>query len=424
VRNVKQEKILIFAGTTEGRRLYKLLTDNGITAAVSVATPYGRDALVDAGLVFVGRLHAEQMETLIRQHSFTLIVDATHPYATEVTANIRLACQRTGVPFIRLLREGIDCQDVITFADVPAAVDYLRQCPGNILSTIGSKELHHFTQLENYPTRVFARILPLPEAISHCYELGFKGSNLICMQGPFSYELNLALLKQYNCRFLVTKDSGVTGGFAEKLQAARAAGAKVILIARPYDVGLSMAEVIKIIEDRCRVKLDCHSPGADNNSEQQLSDKHKYFPLFVNIQGKEVLVVGGGTIATRRVKSLVHFACRVKVVAPTITDELRSLVADGAIEYESRTYTTVDLVAADLVVAATDRREINQQIGREAKERGLLVSVADCREECNFYFPAIIANNDVVIGVSSGGKSPTATAKWAARVRGVIQDEN
>lgn len=440
---MNRERILIFAGTTEGRKLFDLLVKNGVAADISVATEYGRD-LINGGdrHIYAARLTPEQMAELLQQQAYTLVIDATHPYATEVTANIQSACKNVNVPVVRLLRAAGSNQDVIACPTIAAAVKYLEGHEGNVLSTIGSKELRHFTRLEHFAARMFARILPLPEAVTTCYELGFKGSNLICMQGPFGYELNLAMLKQYNCQYLLTKDSGKVGGFEEKVKAAQAANAKVILIERPQEEhGLSFAEVIKVVEKKCQIKINTDSNNTRtttyiNNGNDKIDKnnctstkllagaQHSCFPLFINIKNKHVLVAGGGVIATRRVKTLCKFDCRVKVVAPQITDELTALATAGSIDYEQRPYTTADLNQVDLVVAATNNREVNRQIGNEARARGLYVSVADRKEECNFYFPAIIDNDDVVIGITSQGKSHKTVSGVSAKIRGILQNED
>jgi precorrin-6x reductase len=117
--------------------------------------------------------------------------------------------------------------------DVDSAVDWLQNQKGNILLTTGSKDLGTFARLEDYRERVYPRILPNLDSLSHALELGYPGKHLICMQGPFSEALNTALLQQIGATVLVTKDTGTVGGFEEKVRAARAAGAKLLVIRRP-----------------------------------------------------------------------------------------------------------------------------------------------------------------------------------------------
>ena len=119
--------------------------------------------------------------------------------------------------------------------------------------TTGSKELKAFTALPDFEKRLYARVLSTPEVATMAASLGFVGKHLICMQGPFSKELNTAMLKQFDAAYLVTKDSGKVGGFEEKLLSAREAGAKVILIGRPKEPGTegkSFLEVKHLLMER------------------------------------------------------------------------------------------------------------------------------------------------------------------------------
>ena len=123
--------------------------------------------------------------------------------------------------YIRLLREqSTDTADCIFVEDTAGAVEYLKQTEGNVLLTTGSKELKAFTALPDFEKRLYARVLSTPEVATMAASLGFVGKHLICMQGPFSKELNTAMLKQFDAAYLVTKDSGKVGGFEEKLLSA------------------------------------------------------------------------------------------------------------------------------------------------------------------------------------------------------------
>ncbi len=240
-------RLLIFGGTTEGRELAEFLARTKTPCHVCVATEYGEE-LLEAGeyiTVHAGRLDTEQMAGLIRRENITLVIDATHPYAVEVSANIRSACEHACCTYRRLLREkGAESQEgLVTVDSVEEAVAFLEHTQGNILAATGSKELHRFCALTNYRERVTARVLSTPEVARSCAELGFKGKNLICMQGPFTEELNYAMLLQVNASWLVTKDSGKTGGIEEKLRAASRAGARVVLVGRPpEEEGLTLDE--------------------------------------------------------------------------------------------------------------------------------------------------------------------------------------
>ena len=234
-------KILLFAGTTEGRNLAEFLEKNQIPTEVCVATQYGETLLEEGKYLHVhaGRLDETEMEQQIQKQQITLVIDATHPYAVIVSQNIRRACSRTGTEYIRLARKETDAswkqemEDVTEVASVAEAAAFLAKKEGRIFAATGSKELSAYQVIPDYQNRVVARVLSTPEAVSECAMLGFSGKNLICMQGPFTEDLNEAMLRQAQASWMVTKESGKAGGFLEKLRAAKKAGAKLVVIKRP-----------------------------------------------------------------------------------------------------------------------------------------------------------------------------------------------
>lgn len=244
-------KLLIFGGTSEGRVLCEALSRQGREGVVCTATPYG-GGMVDGlpGItVRSERLNSEKMEAFIQAGTFDRVVDATHPYAQEVTLNIRAACERAGVQYIRVLREKLaDAAGIRLLPDIRAAVDYLNGTSGRVLLTTGSKELEPFCALHEYHNRLFARVLPDAEVIRHCNRLGFSGAQIIAMQGPFSHDLNLAMLRQLDCRYLVTKNTGSAGGLENKVSAALEAEVEIVMIARPLEEnGQTLAEALELL---------------------------------------------------------------------------------------------------------------------------------------------------------------------------------
>lgn len=244
------DKILLFAGTTEGRNLAEFLEKNQIPTEVCVATQYGETLLEEGKYLHVhaGRLDETEMEQQIQKKQITLVIDATHPYAVIVSQNIRRACSRTGTEYIRLARKETDAswkqemEDVIEVASVAEAAAFLAKKEGRIFAATGSKELSAYQVIPDYQDRVVARVLSTPEAVSECAMLGFSGKNLICMQGPFTEDLNVAMLRQAQASWMVTKESGKAGGFLEKLRAAKKAGAKLVVIKRPGERSEEIAE--------------------------------------------------------------------------------------------------------------------------------------------------------------------------------------
>lgn len=140
------------------------------------------------------------------------------------------------------------------------------------------------------------------------------------------------------------------------------------------------------------------------------------FPLFVDLNGKKAVVIGGGTIALRRVNVLLSFGAQVTIIAPECND-----VPKGAV-FLKRPYQPGDLVGAFLAVAATDCRAVNYQVGQEANAAGIFVSVADRKEESTFFFPAICTGNGLVAGVVSQGEEHKKTAAAARKIRTVLEE--
>lgn len=235
-------RVLLFGGTAEGRELAVWMKSRGMDALTCVASDYGGELLPKDVKRHVGRLDQAGMEALMGQ-GFTHVVDATHPYAQAVTTTIAAAAESCGLPRLRLVRDG-DVSGDWKCADTPAAAaQMLLEIPGNVLLTTGSKELDAFA-LPGLLERCYPRVLPSLNSLSRCLELGFPAKQVICMQGPFTKELNVALMRQYKIAALVTKATGAAGGFWEKVEAARTAGASLLVIGRPvHETGLSLEEV-------------------------------------------------------------------------------------------------------------------------------------------------------------------------------------
>lgn len=251
--------VLLFAGTQEGRELAEKLSAAGVPTTVCTATEYGGVLLPRSGTLTVhtGRLDQEGILALLRSEDFSLVVDATHPYAAEVTRNIHAAAEETRIERLRLLRESGAAEDCTLVPDICGAVRLLNEREGKVLLATGSKELDRFTEVDGYQERLYPRVLPLPKVVERCLSLGFPAAHLICMQGPFGTELNEALMRQFDLSILVTKETGRTGGFPEKLEAARRRNAEVIVIGRPpEEQGFSMRELLPVLEERLGAVLD------------------------------------------------------------------------------------------------------------------------------------------------------------------------
>ena len=253
------KKVLIYAGTTEGRKLAQELAKERIYCDISVATEYGRQIMDEKISPYIGilqgRMTAEQMRRKCENEQYLAIVDATHPFATEVSVNIRESLRGLDIPYFRLGREKIPGeagerqageqqageqqageQNYVArkyFQNTAACVEALKKTEGKIFLTTGSKELSVFCREETIRKRLVVRVLPGMESLRECVRNGLEGRQIIAMQGPFSKEMNLAMIRQYQASVLVTKESGKTGGEDTKLAAAGEAQIPSYIILRP-----------------------------------------------------------------------------------------------------------------------------------------------------------------------------------------------
>jgi precorrin-6x reductase len=243
-------KILIFGGTTEGRELADWCASNGIFADVSVTTDYGARLLGSGEMlnVFTGKLDEAEMTTLITAGSYAAVVDATHPYATEATANIRAACGSAGTRYYRLRRA--ECKLSGTCVNsLDELVEFLNATDKTILSTLGSKEFTVFKRVRDCKKRVWFRVLPSEEIDELCGRYGIDTSHIIVGKPPYSAEANIGHIRQSGAEILVTKECGIKGGYPEKISAAKACGIETITVKRPADSGYSFEELTGILSE-------------------------------------------------------------------------------------------------------------------------------------------------------------------------------
>ena len=154
-----------------------------------------------------------------------------------------------------------------------------------------------------------------------------------------------------------------------------------------------------------------------------MSSREKpYFPIFVDLSGRKVVVAGAGTIAKRRIRVLADFTDHLVVIAPEVNPELRAMEAEGKITILRKTYEREDIRDAALVIAATNSHQINQEIYAACRELGIPVNVCSDREKCDFYFPVIAFAGDVVAGVSSSGRARRKSRDAADRIQKLFEE--
>lgn len=225
-----------------------------VKTQVSVATEYGEKLVSDCPNVSVevNRLNQSQMVQRLMREKYDYVIDTTHPFAERVTAQLKTACQITSTPYLRVLRpQSEDWEQAVYFSSTKAVVDYLQTTIGNVLLTTGSKTLKDFVALADYRERLFVRVLPMLSSLAACEAIGLTGKHIIAMQGPFSALMNEAQLEYCGAKYLVTKDSGETGGLSEKLAAAKKLSVQALVIKRPIEEGYYLEDIKTLLESVC-----------------------------------------------------------------------------------------------------------------------------------------------------------------------------
>lgn len=244
-------KVLVFGGTTEGREIADALADLGFEVTVSVATELGREELKDIAdiEVVVGRKNADEIAAMLWTGDYKYCVDATHPYATEVTENIKAACKKLQISYDRLKREEEPVEIPANAVYVNSAREACVYLLGHmaqadtVFITTGAKEAREFADI--LPECRYIRVLPTDESQRLCADAGFLAEHILTGHGPFSKEENVKALEETGATYLVTKDGGKTGGFPEKMQAAEACDVVPMIIRRPKEEGKTMEQLMR-----------------------------------------------------------------------------------------------------------------------------------------------------------------------------------
>ncbi|MDA8233264.1 MAG: precorrin-6A reductase [Clostridia bacterium] len=246
--------ILVLGGTADSRMVVRELKKAGYPVMVSVVSHYG-GALASGESpdeVLIQALDAGKLTELLRGLKIRAVVDATHPYARNISAMALRICQELGVKYLRFSRPGASLPEhpLITIATgYPEAAEAAARTGEVVFLTTGSKTLEVFTEVAGRLERkIIARVLPDPQVIEKCLKLGLQPGQIIAMQGPFSKELNKAMFQQTGARVVVTKESGHVGGVDAKVEAALELAIPVVVIARPEEENQGLYKTVtKII---------------------------------------------------------------------------------------------------------------------------------------------------------------------------------
>ena len=231
--------ILVLGGTSDSLKICDRLNQIGISDFVlSVATEFGKDlALEHAKNIINGKMDKKEMVEYIRDKGIRQVIDATHPYAIEVSRNAIEACDQTDIKYIRFERKSLLYEIkyhheyvVYTIEDSSDMVMKNKNLE-NVLIATGGKKLATYVKLLK-GKKLVARVLPTSEVIRSCEAMGLNADNIIALKGPFSKDINVALLKHSKIEVVITTESGFAGGFIDKIEACEELGIPVIIIRR------------------------------------------------------------------------------------------------------------------------------------------------------------------------------------------------
>lgn len=251
-------RLLVLAGTEDGRELADALNQRGHEVLVSTLTAYGADLAQEQGLpARSGAMDAESLTELLKANSFAAVVDATHPYAVRVKEMAKTVCTELKLPYLRWERSELDIEDhtLIHWAeDIPAAAHIAAKLGQRILLTTGSNGLPEWVSLSSLKDKMlYVRVLPTSMVLARCESLGFKPNQIIAAQGPFSQEWDEAMFKQLMIEVVVAKESGKVGGTLEKVKACLSLNIPLVILKRPVTEkdlnSCNMNQFIKHLEE-------------------------------------------------------------------------------------------------------------------------------------------------------------------------------
>jgi precorrin-6A/cobalt-precorrin-6A reductase len=215
----------LILGTIEGRTITKTLNNYTDDLLLSVVSSYGGSLLKDFKYKILNTkpLKENELKKLLIDSNVNLIVDVSHPYAVNITKTSIKVSKELNIPYIRYERKSIldkykNFPNIIEVNDYESLGNVLNKIEGNILNTTGSRNLSKILDL-NLKNRIIHRVLPTIKVISECENLNLRVDDIIAMKGPFSKDLNLSLIKEFNIKAILLKDSGIEGGSLEKLDA-------------------------------------------------------------------------------------------------------------------------------------------------------------------------------------------------------------
>ena len=226
-------------GTGEGRAILSHVNKYTDEIVVSTATEYGYEIYKEfkAKHFNYRPLNEDEFKDLITKFGIDTFVDASHPYAYEVSKTLIKVCNDLNIEYIRYERKSYfndlkDNENIIFIDKYEYLEELFKNIDGNILNTTGSNNALKIEGLKSEKNRIIHRILPSPKVISRLLDNGISMENIIAIKGPFGFEINNGIIKEYKIKALITKDSGEEGGMKEKIDSALINNVKIIVIKR------------------------------------------------------------------------------------------------------------------------------------------------------------------------------------------------
>ena len=248
--------IFLIAGTADGRKLAEFLSNRGYEITASVVSEYGRKILEQYENIKINdkKLNADELTDIFK--NFKIIIDASHPYAENISANAIKASELAKIPYIRYERPEIEIsyKKIFHVENYESAAKVASELGKNIFVTTGSRNLKKFVESDDLKNcNLTVRILPTAEVLAECENLGLTPKNIIAMQGPFSTECNVELFKHAKAEVIVTKNSGQVGGADTKILAAEILNLPVVMIDRPKifypNVAETFEEILEFVKE-------------------------------------------------------------------------------------------------------------------------------------------------------------------------------
>ena len=245
--------IWVVAGTKDARLITDRLLEKGTDRLLaSTATKYGGKLFCGERIEVIDKkLEYEDMIHLIKQKSIDIIIDASHPYAVNVSSNVMKAAKDSNVKYFRFERKMLSYDKAKRFSSLEQIVRYIKMTYAgkNILSTLGSNNLEDIKPI-GAENNLYIRILPTVASVEKAENLGFLPASIIAVQGPVSKAFNKVILEDYNIKALITKESGETGGEAEKIEACLETGTEVLVLERPKISYINCFDDIDILTEK------------------------------------------------------------------------------------------------------------------------------------------------------------------------------